>query len=66
MARAGASGSATRSTGQGFGPTEVRVNGASLEARRATDPYRTGGLLVARTAFRAALDRAENVVDVVA
>ncbi len=51
--------------GDGFGPGEIRVNGRALDARRATDPYRTGGLLVARTAFRAALDRAENVVDVV-
>ena len=49
----------------GFGPGELRVNGRPLETRRATDPYRTGGLLVARTAFRAALDRATNVVDVV-
>ena len=53
-------------TGDGVGPSAVRVNGRALEARRATEPYRTGGLLVARTAFQAALDRAENVVDVVA
>jgi cellobiose phosphorylase len=51
--------------GAGFGPGEVRVNGRTLQARRATDPYRTGGLLIARAAFRAALDRAENVVDAV-
>ena len=52
-------------TGDGVSPSEIRVNGRVLEARRAAEPYRTGGLLVARTAFRAALDRAENVVDVV-
>jgi len=52
-------------TGDGAGPSEVRVNGRALQARRASEPYRTGGLLVDRTTFRAALDRAENVVDVV-
>ena len=63
--RAGASGSATSCPGTASAPSEIRVNGRVLEARRATEPYRTGGLLVDRTTFRAALDRAENVVDVV-
>jgi CRISPR-associated protein Csx3 len=51
--------------GAGFGPREVRVNGVALPMdRRATNPYRAGGLLVATTVFRAALDREENLVEV--
>ncbi len=43
--------------GPGFGPTEVRVNGASVAARRATDnPYREGGLLISKRVFSDALD----------
>lgn len=52
-----------RITGSGFGPGEVRVNGRAIEARRAANPYRTGGLLVSRTAFVDALDRDESVVE---
>ena len=51
--------------GDGFGPTEVLLNGASIHGRRATDnPYRVGGMLIDKAAFRAALDRAENIVDI--
>jgi len=51
--------------GEGFGPTEVRVNGRSLAGRRSSDnPYRAGGLLVSRDVFSAALDGAENVVEI--
>jgi CRISPR-associated protein Csx3 len=52
-------------TGDGFGPTEVLVNGASIDGRRAADnQYRVGGMLIDKAAFRAALDRAENIVDI--
>ena len=52
-------------TAEGSGPTEILVNGESVAARRATDnPYRAGGMLIDKGAFRAALDRAENVVDI--
>jgi CRISPR-associated protein Csx3 len=51
--------------GEGFGPREVRVNGRPLAARRSSDnPYRVGGLFVSRDVFAAALDRAENLVEI--
>jgi CRISPR-associated protein Csx3 len=52
-------------TGDGFSPQEVRVNGRRLPIdRHADNPYRPGGLLVARRAFDDALDREENLVDI--
>ena len=51
--------------GQGFAPTEVRINGAPVAARRATDnPYREGGLLISKRAFSDALDKDENLVEI--
>jgi cellobiose phosphorylase len=51
--------------GQGFAPAEVRVNGTPVAARRATDnPYREGGLLIAKRVFSDALDKGENVVEI--
>ena len=53
-------------TGEGFAPREVRVNGRPLAGRRSADnPYRAGGLLVAKDDFVAALDRDENLVEIV-
>lgn len=44
---------------------EVRVNGVTLSSdRRIANPYRTGGLLVDRAAWGAALDRPDNLVEV--
>ncbi|MEX1172930.1 MAG: cellobiose phosphorylase [Chloroflexota bacterium] len=46
---------------------EVRVNGVALpDGRRTRNPYRVGGLLVNRTAWAAALDRPDNLVEVFA
>jgi CRISPR-associated protein Csx3 len=54
-----------RVEGRGFSPDEVRVNGRPLASVRTSDnPYRAGGTLVAKRDFEAALDRQENVVDV--
>jgi CRISPR-associated protein Csx3 len=51
-------------TGDGFSPREVLVNGTPLPGGRyAPNPYRRGGLLVARSIVDAALDRAENRVE---
>ena len=51
--------------GAGFSPREVRVNGRSLPAVRYDDqPYRSGGLLVAGAAFDEALDRDDNLVEI--
>jgi cellobiose phosphorylase len=55
-----------RVVGRGFSPDEVRVNGRPLPSVRASDnPYRAGGVLVAKRDFEAALERHENVVDVI-
>jgi 1,2-beta-oligoglucan phosphorylase len=55
-----------RVEGRGFSPDEVRVNGRPLKGVRTADnPYRPGGMLVSKRDFRAALDRRENVVDVI-
>jgi CRISPR-associated protein Csx3 len=55
-----------RVTGEGVAPSEVRVNGRAMIGRRATDnPYRAGGLLIAKADFLAALDRHDNVVEIV-
>ena len=54
-----------RVTGDGFSPREVRVNGRPMpDDRHADNPYRPGGLLVARRDVIAALDRDENLVDI--
>ncbi len=55
-----------RVDGRGFSPEEVRVNGRQLPGARAADnPYRAGGMLIARDAFDAALDRDDNLVEIV-
>jgi cellobiose phosphorylase len=51
-------------TGEGHGPSQVRVNGRALAATPADNPYRRGGLLVPKRTFRHALDRPDNVVDI--
>ncbi len=54
-----------RVTGDGFSPREVRVNGRLMPADRYADnPYRPGGMLIARKTFSEALDREENLVEV--
>jgi cellobiose phosphorylase len=54
-----------RVEGRGFSPDEVRVNGRPLPGARTSDnPYRAGGMLVAKRDFEAALARRQNVVDV--
>ncbi len=51
--------------GDGFAPRKVLVNGRRLPADRYADnPYRPGGLLVSNRAFREALDRDENLVEI--
>ncbi len=53
-------------TGDGFSPREVRVNGQRLPADQYLDNrYRPGGLLVSKRAVGDALDRAENLVEIV-
>ena len=55
-----------RVEGRGFSPEAVRVNGRPLpNARTADNPYRDGGMLVAKRDFEAALERDENLVEVV-
>ena len=50
---------------RGFGPTAVHVNGSAMPAERRVDnPYRLGGLLVARALVDAALIPGDNVIDV--
>jgi len=52
--------------GDGFSPREVRVNGRRIDDSGHEDqPYRAGGLLIPKAAFRAALDQKENLVEVV-
>jgi CRISPR-associated protein Csx3 len=52
--------------GRGFGPSRVQVNGRPLAADGETaNPYRRGGFVVARSAFGDALDREDNVVEIV-
>ncbi len=52
--------------GDGFSPREVRINGRRLPGDRYTDnPYRPGGMLISRRAFGQALDRDENLVEIV-
>lgn len=54
-----------RVEGRGFSPDEVRVNGRPLDGTRDSDnPYRPGAMLVDRGTFEGALDRPENVVDI--
>jgi hypothetical protein len=51
--------------GDGFSPREVRINGRRMPAGRYADnPYRSGGMLISRRAFREALDRDENLVEI--
>ena len=53
-------------TADGAGANEVRVNGRRLsDGRRHENPYRVGGLAIARSAWTAALDRDENLVEIV-
>jgi cellobiose phosphorylase len=50
-------------TGDGFSPRRVTVNGADIgPARYADNPYRRGGMLISKSDFMEALDRAENMV----
>jgi CRISPR-associated protein Csx3 len=52
-------------TGDGRSPREVRVNGRSLPGGRYADnPYRQGGLLVSSHVLRDALDREDNLVEI--
>jgi cellobiose phosphorylase len=52
-------------TGDGFSPRSVRVNGREPPTDRFEDnPYRSGGLLVARSVFEAALGPADNLVEI--
>jgi CRISPR-associated protein Csx3 len=54
-----------RVSGDGYSPSEVRVNGRRLpDGRHADNPFRPGGLLVSRRAFGEALDRERNIVEV--
>jgi cellobiose phosphorylase len=54
-----------RVTGDGFSPKEVRVNGRPMPGDRYADnPYRRGGLLIERRAFRDFLDADRNVVEI--
>ena len=49
----------------GPSPREILVNGRSLSGGRfAANPYRRGGLLVSGAVFRAALDREDNLVEI--
>jgi cellobiose phosphorylase len=49
----------------GFSPDDVRVNGRPLAAHaRSANPYRPGGYVVSRQAFDEALDRDENLVEI--
>jgi cellobiose phosphorylase len=51
--------------GDGFSPREVRVNGRPMAGGRYADnPYRPGAMLISKRAFRAALDRDENLVEI--
>ncbi len=51
--------------GDGFSPREVQVNGQPVAGRRSIDnPYRAGGMLIAKDTFGAALDRDENLVEI--
>jgi len=51
--------------GDGFSPREVRVNGRRLPGGRYADnPYRAGGMLIARAVFGEALARDENLVEI--
>jgi hypothetical protein len=50
--------------GNGYSPREVRVNGRPLSGGRYADnPYRPGGFRISRRAFGEALDRDENLVE---
>ncbi len=50
--------------GRGFAPQAIRINGQAMPIeRRADNPYREGGVLISRSAFLAALDRDQNVVE---
>jgi cellobiose phosphorylase len=53
-----------RVAGDGFSPSEVRVNGRPLASGRTANPYRVGGITIPRRAFGAALDRDENLVEI--
>ncbi len=51
--------------GPGFGPREVRINGRSMPGGRYSDnPYRQGGMVIAKQTFREALARDENLVEI--
>jgi 1,2-beta-oligoglucan phosphorylase len=51
--------------GDGFSPREVRINGRPMPGDRYADnPYRSGGMLISKRAFGAALDRDENLVEI--
>lgn len=55
-----------RISGVGFSPRELSVNGRSLPTdRRTSNPYRAGGLLVPEAEFARALDREQNLVEIV-
>lgn len=54
-----------RVEGRGFAPNAIRINGREVPIeRRADNPYREGGALLARAAFLNALNRDENVVEI--
>ncbi|MHB8890450.1 MAG: GH36-type glycosyl hydrolase domain-containing protein, partial [Candidatus Limnocylindrales bacterium] len=54
-----------RVTGEGFSPREVRVNGRPLPGGRyGANPYRRGGFLVTKAVFAEALDREDNLVEI--
>lgn len=51
--------------GDGFSPSEVRVNGLRLPGGRyADDPYRRVGMLISKGEFGEALDREDNLVEI--
>jgi cellobiose phosphorylase len=52
-------------TGDGFSPREIRVNARRIPGDRYADnPYRSGGMLIAKRAFAEALDRDDNLVEI--
>lgn len=53
-----------RLSGSGRPARTVRVNGRAMETAPWPNPYREGGVTVARPAFEAALDRPDNLVDI--
>jgi cellobiose phosphorylase len=54
-----------RVDGDGFSPRDVQVNGRTMPADRHGDnPYRSGGLLIPKRDFVEALDRDQNLVEI--